>query len=105
MVPYLIKAAVGEDCSGLKIAPAKGCWANYMVHSKTTGKYKSIWFAPGFKENHLIEFVTDLKPGDKVHEFRDAQDALGEMILRFDNTDQMFGMLKNMDSYVRIQTE
>lgn len=104
MVPYVIKAAVGEDCSGLKMAPVKGCWANYMVHSKTTGRFKDIWFAPGFKENHLVEFVTELKPGDEVHEFRDAQDALGEMILKFDNTDQMFNMLNNMDHYVQILT-
>ena len=102
MVPYVIKAAVGEDCSDLMMAPTKGCWANYMVHSKTTGKYKDIWFAPGFKENHLKEFVTELKPGDEVHEFRDALDALGEMILKFDNTDQMLTMLANMDDYIRI---
>ncbi len=105
MVPYVIKAALGEDCSDLKMAPSSGCWANFMVHSKTTGKYKDIWFAPGFKENHLVDFVTELKPGDPVHEFRDAQDALGEMILKFDNTDQMFDMLGNMDKYIRIITE
>lgn len=105
MVPYVIKAAVGEDCSELKMAPTIGCWANYMVHSNTTGRYKDIWFAPGFKENHLVEFVTELRPGDSVHEFRDAQDALGEMILKFDNTDQMFDMLGNMDKYIKIITE
>lgn len=105
MVPYVIKAAVGEDCSDLKMAPTKGCWANYMVHSKTTGKFKDIWYSPGFKENHMVEFVTELKPGDDVHEFRDAQDALGEMILRFDNTDQMFEILAKMDKHIRILTE
>lgn len=105
MVPYVIKAAVGEDCSELKMAPTNGCWANYMVHSKTTGKFKDIWYAPGFQENHLVDFVTELKPGDEVHEFRDAQDALGEMILKFDNTVQMFEMLGKMDNYVKIITE
>lgn len=105
MVPYVIKAAMGEDCSQLKLAPSHGCWANYMVHSNNTGKYTGLWLAPGFKENHLVEFVTELKPGDLVHEFRDAQDALGEMILRFDNPDQMFHMLENMDDYVRILTD
>lgn len=104
MVPYVIKAAVGEDCSDLKMAPSNGCWANYMVHSKSTGKFKDIIFAPGFKENHLVEFVTELKPGDEVHEFRDAQDALGEMILKFENPEQMFAMLENMDNYIRLTT-
>lgn len=105
MVPYVIKAAVGEDCSGLCMADVKGCWANYMVHSNKSGRYKDIWFSSGFKEKHLVEFVTELTPGDPVHEFRDAQDALGEMILRFDNTDQMVRMLKDMDNYIRIILE
>ena len=105
MVPYVIKAAVGEDCSDLKMAPANGCWANYMVHSKSTGKYKDIWFAPGFKESHLVEYVTELKTGDMVHEFRDAQDALGEMILKFDDVNQMFEILAKMDNYVKIMVD
>lgn len=105
MVPYVIKAALGEDCSDLKMSPSKGCWANYMVHSKNTGRYKDVWFAPGFQENHLVDFVTELSLGDVVHEFRDAQDALGEMILKFDNTEQMFEMLADMDKYVKILTE
>lgn len=105
MVPYVIKAALGEDCSDLKMATPKGCWANYMVHSKTTGRYKDIWFAPGFQKNHLVDFVTELSPGDEVHEFRDAQDALGEMILKFDNAEQMLEMLADMDKYVKILTE
>ncbi len=105
MVPYVIKAAVGEDCSGLRMVPPEGCWANYMVHSKNSGIFKELWLAPGFKEHHLVEYVTDLKAGDSVHEFRDAQDALGEMILRFDSTDQMFRMLAEMDKYVKIIVE
>lgn len=105
MVPYVIKAALGEDCSQLKMAPTRGCWANYMVHSKSTGTFKKIWLAPGFEEKHLVEFVTELHAGDHVKEFRDAQDALGEMILKFDNTDQMFKMLEHMDDYVKVFIE
>lgn len=105
LVPYVIKAALGEDCSGLKMTSSHGCWANYMVHSNKTGIFKDIRYASGFVENHLVEFVTELKIGDKVHEFRDAQDALGEMILKFKNTDQMFSMLDDMDKFVRILTE
>lgn len=105
MVPYVIKAALGEDCSALTMAPTKGCWANYMVHSNTTGIYKDIWFAPGFKENHLVDFVTELKAGDSVNEFRDAQDALGEMILKFENPEQMFEVLGCMENYVRVIIE
>lgn len=105
MVPYVIKAALGEDCSDLQMAESKGCWANYMVQSRTTGKYMSTWFDPTFEKEHLVEYVHDLKPGDEVHEFRDAGDALGELIVRFESTEQMFKMLGEMDKYIKIITE
>ncbi len=102
MVTYVIKAAMGEDCSDLKMAPARGCWSNYMVHADETGIYDDIWFEDSFLKNNLVADVTDIKPGDRVHKFRDAQDAIGTLIIRYDNVDQMFEMIANMDRYVRV---
>lgn len=102
MVPYVVKGALGEDCSDLRMQPSEGCWANYMVHANETGKYAGIWFDESFKENNLVDFVTDIKYGDPVHKFRDAQDCIGELILKFNDTDTMFEAIANMDKYVRV---
>lgn len=102
MVTYVIKAAMGEDCSGLQMTEPHGCWSNYMVHANETGKFAGIWFDEDFKKNHLVEYVTDIKEGDDVHKFRDAQDCTGELIIKYDNTDQMFQMIKDMDKYVKV---
>ena len=103
MVTYVIKAAMGEDCSDLKMSPSKGCWSNFMVHAKSTGKYAGIWFSEEFRRNNLVEFVTDVKDGDDVHEFRDAQDAIGTLIVKYDSVDQMFDMIANMDAHVKVE--
>lgn len=102
MVTYVIKASMGEDCSTLKMVPSEGCWANYMVHTNETGLYAGIWFDEQFKKNNLVDYVTDIKVGDAVHKFRDAQDCTGELILRFENTDTMFNILSDMDKYVKV---
>lgn len=36
LVTYVIKAAMGEDCSDLHMELPKGCWSNYMVHANET---------------------------------------------------------------------
>lgn len=104
MVPYVIKAALGEDCSDLRMSPVKGFWSNYMTHSNETGKYEGIEYDENFKKNHLVDFVTDIKKGDLVHKYRDAQDCTGELILRYDNAEQMNYIIENMDKYVKIKT-
>lgn len=105
MVPYVIKAAIGEDCSDLKMAPVKGFWSNYMAHANKTGKYAGIEYEESFKKNHLVDYVTDTKIGDPIHKYRDAQDCVGELILRYDNMEQMNVMIEKMDKYVHVKVK
>lgn len=104
LVTYVIKAAMGEDCSDLRMAPCRGCWSNYMVHANETGKYAGIWFDEDFRKNNLVEYVTDVKEGDRVHKFRDAQDAIGTLVIKYDDPEQMFAMIEHMDDYVKVET-
>lgn len=102
MVTYVIKAALGEDCSGLKMSEPKGFWSNYMVHANETGKFQSIEFDKDFEKNHLLEWVTDIKPGDPVHKFRDAQDCIGELILKYNSKEEMFNTIKNIEKHIKV---
>ena len=104
MVPYVIKAAMGEDCSDLQMAPVKGFWSNYMAHSNETGLYDGIEYSKEFGEKHLVDYVTDTQLGDPVHKYRDAQDCVGELILKYENQAEMFDIIENMDRYFKIKT-
>lgn len=102
LVTYVIKAAMGDDCSNLKMQPGIGYWSNYMVHAKKTGRYAGIKFNESFLKNNLIDFVTDFKIGDPVHQFRDAQDAIGTLIIKYKDIQQMIKIVENMDQYVSV---
>lgn len=102
LVTYVIKAAMGEDCSDLHMELPKGCWSNYMVHADKTGRYVRTEFDPVFEKNNLVEYVTDMKEGDPVHIFRDAQDAIGTLIVKYESVDRMFEMIQNMERMVRV---
>ena len=102
MVTYVVKAAMGEDCSDLKMVEPTGFWSNYMVHANETGKFQSIEFDPEFEKNHLVDWVTGIKVGDPVHKFRDAQDCIGEFILKYDSMEQMFEVIKNIESFIKV---
>lgn len=110
MVTWVIQAALGESIDlsvlkGEKEMMIKGFWSNYMVHTNITGKFQSISYHPEFEKIHLVTFVNDLKIGDHVHRFRDAQDCIGEFILKYESVDQMFDVLKNIERYVNIEVE
>lgn len=110
MVTWVIQAAAGDPIdlsvlSGKKEMPIKGYWSNYMVHSDKTGKFQSISFDSDFENNHLVDFVNDLKVGDEVHRFRDAQDCIGEFILKYESMEQMFEVIKNIEKKINVEVE
>lgn len=110
MVTWVVQAAAGDpiDLSvlgGKKEMPIRGYWSNYMVHSNATGLFQSISFDKSFEQQHLIAFVNDLKIGTPVHRFRDAQDCIGEFILKYDSMQQMFDVIKNMENYINVDVK
>ncbi len=110
MVAWVVQAAAGDSIDlsildGQKEMPINGHWSNYMVHSNATGKFKSISFNGDFERKHLVDFVNDLHTGDEVHRFRDAQDCIGEFILKYESMEQMFEVIKNMETYINVEVE
>ena len=105
MVEYVIKAAIGESCESLKMAPVKGCWSNYMIHSSKTGLFDGFDVEEDFKEKHLVDIVSDAKIGDPVHYFRDAQDCVAEAIVKYDTPEQMMQLIPELDQKIRVKTK
>lgn len=95
MVEYTIKAALGEDCSDIEMVEPKGYWCNYMVHSKVTGKLKEVVIADELKKNY-VEYQTDFYEGDDVFAFENAGHALGTMVFKFDNMEEMFAKIARL---------
>lgn len=110
MVTWVIQAAAGDpidlsSLEGKREMPTNGYWSNYMVHSNVTGAFQKISFDTEFKKNHLVAFVNDLKVGDRVHRFRDAQDCIGEFILKYDSMEEMFEVIKNIENFIEVRVK
>jgi len=102
MVEYTIKAAMGMDCSDLKLVEPSGFYSCYMVHSGNAGILKEIWIDDIFKKNNLLEFDMFFKSGDKIEAFTGSNGTLGTMILKFSSEQEMIEKMDNMQNWVRV---
>jgi biotin carboxylase len=102
MVDYTIKAAMGEDCSDLKMTEPSGYWSSYMIHSDSDGILESVWIDENFRKNNVVEYDMYFKPGDKIVGFTGSNGTLGTMILRFSCVDEMLDKMESMKRYVRV---
>lgn len=105
MVEYTIKAALGTDCSDLKMVEPKGFWSCYMVHSMKEGILEEVQIDDDFRRNNIVEFEMMYKKGDKIDAFKGSNGTLGTMILKFNSQDEMIYKMDNMYEFVNVKTK
>lgn len=104
MVDYTIRAALGENCSSLRMAPVQGFWSSYMIHSNTGGIYESVEIDDDFRRENVVEFSMEARPGDRIPPFTGAYGTIGALILRFSSMDEMLDKMDHMHRWVRVKT-
>lgn len=105
LTAYTIKAAMGEDCSGLHMKGPQGYWANYMLHSFRPGKLKHVWMDDRFRKENVIAYELMFHSGDPVCAFTGSDGTLGTMILKFSSKEEMLEKMDHMEKWVRVVTE
>lgn len=104
LVEWMIRAALGEDCSALRQVSCSGFWSCYVVHSDESGHFQGLRYSDALKRN-LVEEHLSVKLGDEVIPFTGSNGTLGILILRFDSMDEMLEKMDHMERYLEVVVE
>lgn len=105
LVDYTIFAALGMDCSSLKMKETKGVFSNYMIYSITSGKFKEIWFDEKFKENNLLDVYCTYHEDDVVSAYKNTTHSLGTILFKADSVTEMVQITKDIHKYYKVITK
>jgi len=103
MVKCTIMAALGEDCSSLKMEPVQGFWSCYMIHSLKAGILKGVTIDSEFRKRNIVELDILPKPGDYIPAFTGGNGTFGTMILKFSSQEEMLDKMDNMGRWVKVE--
>lgn len=105
MVDYTVRAAVGEDCSDIKMKEPEGCWSYYAIHSSKAGILKDIIIDDNVRLNNIVESHMNYTMGDRVSAFTGSNTAIGILIMRFSSMKEMLEMMDNDYSWINVVVE
>lgn len=105
MIDYVIKSAMGEDCSDLRMVEPKGYWGTYMLHTPVGGEFCGIEMNEQFEKNNLVQMTINYDIGEITERFTGADKAVGTLILKFSSEDEMLTKMDNMTEYVKVNTK
>lgn len=103
-VEYMLKAAMGEDCSDLKMVKPEGFWSCYILHTLKEGNFKRIQYTDEIKKN-IVEEHIHVKEGEKLIPFTGSNGTVGVLILKYDSMEEMLHKMDNMYDYITVEVE
>lgn len=105
LIKNAVRAAVGEIIPPIAPCVYNGYWSEIILHADKTGIFKDIQIEQNMKENHIIETDLWVQPGYLIHSFNGANDAIGTLVVSFNNEQQQHKMMSCINSWVKIITE
>lgn len=98
------RVAVGDAPIDYRQKPLSGHWAEVILHSNHTGRFNRL----ALDENLPAEVVdADLwvTTGDPVQAFIGANNAIGTLILRFNDPESMMSSLQDIHSWLNVKVD
>lgn len=94
-------AAVGDPVEPIEQKPYNGHWAEVILHAPKAGRFTGIKIAPSLNVE-IVERDLWVKEGDKVEAFHGANDAIGTLVLRFEDKEEMEYAITHQSEWLKI---
>lgn len=101
MITAQVRAAVGDKVEGIEQKPYNGHWAEIILHAPKAGRFAGIEIAENLPAE-VVERDLWVQEGDRVESFRGANDAIGTLVLRFEEKEEMENAITHQDSWLRV---
>ena len=101
LITASVRAAVELPVEGVEQKPFDGAWAIMALHAPREGVFDHLEISPAMQP-HVVEEALLVKPGDTVHPFRGANDAIGHLIVHYDTREALTAAMQQLEQNVRV---
>ncbi len=101
LITNAVRAAVGEEVVDVEQKPYDGCWAEVILHSTKAGIFDHLWIAEEIRPN-VVEEDLWIEPGAEVGDFSGANEAIGTLVLKFENEERLQQVMRDLPAYVKV---
>lgn len=103
MITACTRAAVGDSIDEIQQQPYNGHWAEIVLHANHAGVFEELEISNDLPAK-IIEEDLWIKSGDYVSEFEGANNAIGTVVLRFDNAEGLEKAISHQGEWLKVVT-
>ncbi|WP_148372694.1 ATP-grasp domain-containing protein [Bacteroides bouchesdurhonensis] len=102
MITACVRAAVGDTVEGIEQKSYDGHWAEVILHANNDGEFVGLETKEDLVQGEVIERDLWVAEGDKVEAFSGANNAIGTLVVRFDNADDLDAAMADINKWVKV---
>ncbi len=104
LIENSIRAALGMPLNKLEQKPEKFNLAEIILHSDKAGIFKKLVIDEKMQDK-VIEEDLWVKQGDQIGGFKGANEAIGTLVLKFNNKNELDIAMSDLDDWLTIELE
>ncbi|MCR4661441.1 MAG: ATP-grasp domain-containing protein [Clostridia bacterium] len=104
LIEASVRAALGLDINTFHETKSDKFFAEIILHSEKSGVFKGLFISNDLSRC-VIEKDLWITEGVKIGGFKGANEAIGTVVLRFDDINELENVLKNQNNYIRVMVE
>lgn len=104
MITAITRAMVGDEPIVIEQKPYNGHWAEIILHADQAGEFIGLQIDPSLTAE-IVEEDIWVKPGEYVNGFEAANDAIGTLVLRFENAEDLEKAIINQRKWLKVVTK
>ena len=101
MITALTRYSVGDSGPHIEQRPYQGHWSEVILHADKEGFFDRLQINSGIPAE-IVEEDLWVKKGDKVKPFEGANDAIGTLVLRYNNSEDMANVMSNISNLLKV---
>lgn len=104
LIVNAVRAAVGEEVTGVEQKNYDGHWAEVILHTDQEGTFEGLEISASMLP-YVVERDLWVGPGEYIHPFIGANDAIGTLVMRFDSQAQLEEALADQPKWIRVSVK
>lgn len=101
LIDNAVKATVGDSIEKLSMPQYDGHVAEVILHADKEGDFVKLEVDHDYQK-YVIETDLWVKPGDRVHSFKGANNAIGVLVLRFPDSETLEAAMANIPDWCHV---
>ena len=101
MITAMTRYIVGDSVPDIGQKPYKGHWAEVILHAEREGVFDHLEIDRDLPAE-VVEEDLWVSRGDKVNAFQGANDAIGTLVLRFEDKKEMEKAIIDIPSWLKV---